>query len=140
MNKDTFTKYIRIKSYVDPRIDRRYYVQHNHVSVRDVPSSWQATRLHFWIWHAVHLFAYILVPASLSKYMYVYMYMCMYAIVVRLSKCIRLQSNETPERVLADLLTSQKWEEKDIDLTHWNSLIASIKKLQKSYKKNSISE
>jgi len=56
MNKDTFTKYTRIKSHVNPGIDRRYYVQHNHVS--DVPSNWQATRLHFWIWHAVHLFVY----------------------------------------------------------------------------------
>jgi len=37
MNKDTFTKYTRIKSYVDPGIDRRHYVQqHNHGSVRDV--------------------------------------------------------------------------------------------------------
>lgn len=63
----TITKYTRIKS-LDPGIDRRYYVctTQPRKRARDVPSNWQATRLHFWIWHAVHLFAYVPVPASLS--------------------------------------------------------------------------
>jgi len=41
MNKDTFTKYTRIKSHVNPGIDRRYYVQHNHVSAMYHPTGRQ---------------------------------------------------------------------------------------------------
>lgn len=124
MNKDTFTKYTRIKSYVDPGIDRRHYVQHNHGSVRDVlPSNWQATRLHFWIWHAVHLFAYNSCPgiSLLPLYIWICVCACTYTyhvlnVYICVCVCVTVTRSlhkstclfsryETPERVSADLCT-----------------------------------
>lgn len=95
MNKDTFTKCTRIKSYVDPGIDRRHYVQHNHGSVRDIyrPIGRQRGCTFEFGTRCTYILVYNLVPASLSGYVRmsmclcvcIYVYTCVHHIVIRSS-------------------------------------------------------
>lgn len=82
MNKDTFTKYTRIKSYVDPGIDRRHYVQHNHGSVRDVPIGRQRGCTFEFGTRCIYSPIYSCPGVSFSGYVNVYIYvfvcLCLY--------------------------------------------------------------